>query len=52
MAGTWMAIPTLVVSSLHGQHPIYSIDPVTGTMPLWRSTPGGPTTVPTGPTER
>lgn len=52
-------IPTLVVSSLPGHHPsdfvdpIYlpawlsQYDPVTGTMPLWGSTPGGPTTAPT-----
>jgi predicted metal-dependent hydrolase len=60
-------IPTLVVSSLPGHHPsdfvdpiflpvwLGQYDPVTGTMPLWRSHPGGPTTAPvdtptTGPT--
>lgn len=51
-------MPTLAVSALPGHHPkdfvdpIYlpawlgQYDPVTGTMPLWGSTPGGPTTVP------
>lgn len=50
-------IPTLVVSSLPGHHPddftdpiflptwLSQYDPVTGTMPLWRSGPGGRTTV-------
>jgi predicted metal-dependent hydrolase len=51
-------IPTLVVSSLPGHHPndfvdpiflpawLGQYDPVTGTMPLWGSFGGGPTTAP------
>lgn len=50
-------MPTLAVSALPGHHPsdfvdpiflpawLGQYDPVSGTMPLWRSLPGGPTTV-------